>query len=214
MTSNFRPTTLRELVTEPKPEGMGLCCVHGYLALLDLRMGTKPEGRLLPSHLTHPTGLSYNACYKTVANWRSGKIKCQGMKDCVLVKAGIKKEQLPSYSPEYLGFLALQGKSFLVDRVKTILEPIGPEPIRGRIVQRSQTDWLWVGVALEYEPATVKLGDQLRLSPDLWGTVTHIDGNIYYLLLPGDKHGQRNKRMEMGGVEPSHMKPTPGVDKS
>lgn len=206
--------SLRVLVTADTPEGMGLCCVHGFLALQDIRMKAKPEGRLMPAMLTSLTGFTIAASNVTLSKWRKGLITCGKCKNCILVKTGLKDEPLPQWSPEHMAFRSLKGKSFLVDRVETILKPIGPEPIRGRIVGMSQTDWLWVGVTLEYSPITVKLGDQLRLDDEIWGTVVSIDGPVFYILLPGSFHHQRQHRLKMGGVEPSHVKPIPGLDKT
>lgn len=206
---------LKNLVCDDTPEGMGLCCVAGYLALLDIRMKAKPEGRLTSGILANETGFSRQKCGQAIKNWREGKTKCQGLKTCLMLKTGLKEEALPTFSKERAAFLALRGKSFLVHRVDTILKPKGPEPIRGRIISQSRDDWLWIGVHLEYSPITVKLGDQLLLdeAEDLWGTVTCIDGPIHYLLLHGTLHGQRNHRLIMGGIEPAHVKPVPGLDK-
>lgn len=207
--------TLRNIVTEPKPGGMGLCCVAGYLALLDIRMKAKPEGRLTGGILASETGFARESCGGTLAAWRQGKIKCEGLKTCIMVKTGLKQEALPNFTEEHLSFRALRGRSFLVHRVETTLTPKGPEPIRGRIVALSETDWLTIGIHLEYSPITIKLGDQLLIDQvgEIWGTVVMIDGPIFYLLLPGTFHGIRNHRLKMGGVEPSHVKPVPGLDK-
>lgn len=205
--------TLRSMVCNDPPEGRGMCCVNGFLTIEDIRMKAKPEGRLTPTHLHRITGHVTGACNNTLIKWRAGKIKCEKAYGCVLVKTGLKPEDIPQWSPEHLAFLKLHGTSVLVDKVRTILEPRAPEQIRGRIIAQSQTDWLWIGISLDYVPNDLYLGDQLQVAPNLWGTVTSIDGPIVYLLLPGDKHKLKNKRLAMGGKEPSHLKPTPGLDK-
>lgn len=199
---------LKNIVCDDTPAGMGLCCVNGFLCLEDIRCKATSIGYLTPAVLSRKTNLQANSSWNTLNRWRQGHIKCVNLKTCVLVKTGLKNEPLPQFSPEHVKFLKLKGQSFDVWRVKTSIERIGPEPIRGRVVYQSrESDWLWIGIALEYSPITVKLGDQLEVSPEMWGTVVLIDGPLFYLLLPGDKHGVRVKRLEMGGTTPSHLKP-------
>ncbi len=207
---------LKNLVCDDTPEGMGLCCVAGYLALLDIRMKAKPEGRLTAGILSNETGFNRAASGATLSRWKRGLIKCEGLKSCLMLKTGLKEEALPTFSKERAAFLSLKGKSFLVNRTEVTLTPKGPEPIRGRIIALSQKEWVEIGIHLEYSPISVKLGDQLLLSAEegLWGTVVHIDGPIHYLLLPGSFHGERHHRLALGGVEPAHVKPVPGLDKS
>lgn len=207
--------TLRQMVCEDTPAGLGMCCVNGFLTLEDIRIKAKPERRLTPVALSRITSFHYNSSCRTLTRWRQGKIKCEKCKTCVLVKTGLKAEDIPTWSPEHLAFIKLQGQAVEVMKVHTRLEPRFPEPIRGRIMSKSLTsDWLWIGVSLEYVPNDIYLGDQLSLGPDLWGTIIFIDGPMVYLLLPGEKHKQKNKRFGLGGQEPAHLKPVPGLDKS
>lgn len=201
--------SLRSQVCEDPPEGMGLCCPFGFLMIEDIKCKGTPEGRLTPRRLCAKTGFTYLSAFASLKRFREGKIRCEkkeaGAQHCIALKVEWKDQAIPGLDPKLLAWIKLPGSVYNVEMTQPI-KPVSrsPQPIKARVIGVSQSQWLWLNLVLEYSPSTVKLGDTLILSPDLHGTVINIDGPCFTVLLPGDKHGQRNKYQGVVGEQGSN----------
>lgn len=178
-------------------DDMGMCCRYGYLALEDLKAAKTPAGRIMPNLIEQRFGFCRRTACETIRKYRQGFIQCEGQKRCILVKAGLKDEPPPTHTEKTQTWMNLVGQTMPMQRMKEgwPMEPNG-EVIDGKVISVSKQDWLWLGVHLDRRTLDIKLGDVLYHSPAIWGTVVDIDGPVYHILLPGNLHGQRNKRID------------------
>lgn len=172
----------------------GWCCRFGLLAIEDLKAAKTADGRLMPSFFVRRFGFAPESGGEILAKWREDYYRCEKHPQCLLVKAGIRREDLPTLSDSRRDFLALKGQHY--NCYKAAQPPIRTgEPIKGTIISQSQVDWLWVVIGMERVDPSVCLGDQVWLDNVMYGTVIDIDGPNLTLLLPGPWHKQRNRKM-------------------